>query len=52
MALMIYEKYGIGQDDRNPYDLDMMDEDEQKRRIELWKAYASDNKLSDYNGLV
>ena len=51
-ALMLYEKYSIGQDDRNPYDLDLMDIREQKRRIELWKKFAKDNNLEDYDGLI
>jgi hypothetical protein len=50
-ALMVYEKYGIGQDDRNPYDLDMIGEEEQKRRIELWKKFAKENRLSEFDGL-
>lgn len=50
-ALMVYEKYSIGVDDRSPYDLDMMDEEEQKRRIELWKKLAGEGKHSEYNGL-
>ena len=52
IALMIYEKYGIGQDDRNPYDLDMIGGEEQQKRIELWKKYANENRLSEYNGLT
>ena len=50
-ALMMYEKYGIGRDDRNPYDLDMIGDEEQRRRIKAWKEKAIQNKLSEYNGL-
>jgi hypothetical protein len=50
-ALMIYEKYSIGIDDRNPYDLDLMDSNEQSKRIKLWKELSSKNKLEEYNGL-
>lgn len=51
-ALMIYEKYSIGQDDRSPYDLDMIGDDEQKRRIKLWKKLVKENNTKKYNGLV
>lgn len=50
-CLMIYEKYSVGQDDRHPYDLDLIDISEQNRRINLWKKYANDNNLKAYNGL-
>jgi hypothetical protein len=50
-ALMEYERCGVGQDDRNPYDLTLMDEKERNNRIELWKELAFQDKLSDYNGL-
>lgn len=50
-CLMIYEKYSIGQDDRNPYDLDMMDEKEQQRRIDMWKKHAYEDNIDLYNGL-
>lgn len=52
IALMIYEKYSIGQDDRSPYDLDMMDPEEQKKRIAKWVELANQDKIDDYNGLV
>jgi len=48
-ALMVYEKYSLGADDRSPYDLDMIGEDEQKRRIKLWKQCNLEEK--PYNGL-
>jgi hypothetical protein len=51
ITLMIYEKYSLGQDDRNPYDLDMMDPDEQKRRIKMWVAHAIEDTLKDYDGM-
>ncbi len=50
-ALMEYERCSVGQDDRNPYDLNLMDEEERDKRIKLWKKLASENKLDEYNGL-
>jgi len=52
MALMEYERNGIGIDDRVPYVLDLMDEKERNRRIEIWKELASKGKDSEYNGLL
>jgi len=51
IALMIYEKYSLGQDDRSPYDLDMMDVEEQKKRITKWVWLAEQDKIDEYNGL-
>lgn len=50
-ALIEYERCDAGIDDRNPYDLSMMDEDERNRRIEMWKSLATIGKESEYNGL-
>lgn len=50
-ALMMYEKYDIGADDRSPYDLDMMNPELQRKRIEEWIKLASQGKQSEYNGL-
>jgi hypothetical protein len=50
-TLMEYERCSIGTDDRNPYDLSLMDEQERNRRIELWKKHAESDTLSEYNGL-
>jgi len=50
-ALMEYERCKVGQDDRNPYDLDLMEENERNRRIEMWKKLASEDRLKEYNGL-
>lgn len=50
-ALMEYERCSIGQDDRNPYDLDLMDSKERDKRILKWKELAKQDKLDDYNGL-
>ena len=36
-TLMMYEKYNIGIDDRNPYHLDMMKKEKQRKLIEKWK---------------
>ncbi len=51
IALMVYEKYSLGQDDRNPYDLDMIGEEEQQRRIKMWKELAKLDKIKEYNGM-
>jgi len=51
MALMEYERNGIGIDDRVPYVLDLMNEKERNRRIKIWKELASQGKDSEYNGL-
>jgi hypothetical protein len=51
MALIEYERNGIGIDDRVPYTLDLMDESERNRRIEMWRGLASDGKDQEYNGL-
>ena len=48
-TLMSYERHGIGVDDRVPYELDLMDLDERKRRIEKWKQCNLEK--TDYNGL-
>ena len=50
-CLMEYERNKVGIDDRNPYDLSLMDETERMRRITMWKKLASDGKDSEYNGL-
>jgi hypothetical protein len=46
-CLMEYERNKIGIDNRVPYTLDMMDEKERERRIELWKK-----DTENYNGLT
>lgn len=51
IALMSYERHGIGIDDRVPYELDLMDENERLRRIKVWKELAKQDKLKEYNGL-
>jgi len=51
MALMEYERNGIGIDDRVPFVLDLMDEKERNRRIAVWKKLASQGRDSEYNGL-
>ncbi len=51
IALMEYERCGIGVDDRVPYTLDLIDEEERNRRIALWRDYAEQDKMDDYNGL-
>jgi hypothetical protein len=51
IALMEYERNGIGIDDRVPYVLDMMDEEERTKRIIRWRTLATNDKISEYNGL-
>ena len=51
IALMLYQRYKIGKDDRNPYNLDMIGEEEQQRRIKVWKDLAQQNKVKEYNGI-
>lgn len=51
LALMEYERNGIGKDDRVPYTLDLMDEEQRRHRILIWRNLADKNKLQDYNGL-
>ncbi len=51
MALMEYEKHKIGRDDRVPYSLDLMDESERNRRIDMWRTCANEDRLDEYNGL-
>jgi hypothetical protein len=48
---MEYERCGIGQDDRNPYDLSLMNEQERNNRIKIWNKLAKEDKLEEYNGL-
>jgi hypothetical protein len=50
-ALMSYERHGIGIDDRVPYELDLMEPNERRRRIIMWKKLASEGRDKDYNGL-
>jgi hypothetical protein len=49
---MSYERYGIGIDDRIPYELDLMDPAERARRIDSWKESVIENKDKEYNGLL
>jgi len=51
MTLMEYERNRLGIDDRVPYALDLMDEEERNRRIKLWRELATQGKDSQYNGL-
>lgn len=52
ITLMLYQKYSIGVDNRHPYDLDMIGDEEQKRRIEKWKQLVKEGKEKEYNGLA
>ena len=45
------ERNGIGKDDRVPYTLDLMDEEQRRQRVLIWRNLADKNKLQDYNGL-
>ena len=51
MTLMEYEKNKIGVDDRIPYGLDLMDNEEKWQRINRWVELAHEDRLDDYNGL-
>lgn len=51
IALMEFERCNLGIDDRNPYDLDLMDEEEQIRRITLWLKHVAENTMHEYDGL-
>ena len=51
MALMEYERNGIGVDDRVPYVLDLMDPEERERRIIMWRENADTDTIDQYNGL-
>ena len=50
-CLIEYERNNIGVDDRVPYTLDLMDEEEREKRIKKWKELNSQGKGTDYNGL-
>jgi len=50
-TLMEYERCGIGIDDRCPYVLDLMDIEEQYKKIKLWRKLADEGKDAEYNGL-
>jgi len=50
-TLMEYERNGIGVDDRIPYALDLMDEEERNRRIKMWRELVKKGKNKEYNGL-
>ena len=50
-ALMSYERHGIGIDDRIPYELDLMDPNERRRRIIMWRRLADAGRDQEYNGL-
>jgi len=51
IALMEYERNGIGNDNRVPYTLDLMDKEQREKRIDTWRILANQNKLKNYNGL-
>jgi hypothetical protein len=51
ICLMEYERNKLGVDDRVPFDLDMMDKEEQQKRIKKWLELARQGKSEDYNGL-
>jgi hypothetical protein len=50
-VLIEYERCGIGIDDRCPYVLDLMEPEEQEKRIKLWRKLADEGKDTEYNGL-
>lgn len=49
-TLMLYDKYSLGRDDRCPFFLDLMDNNEQERRIKKWKLLSRENKIKEYDG--
>lgn len=51
MTLMIYEKYKLGNDDRNPYDMDMLPDGEQEKLIELWLDMVKNGNETEFDGL-
>jgi len=51
ITLFEYERNKIGKDNRCPYGLDLMDENERNKRISKWRQLADDDKLDEYNGL-
>ena len=51
MALMEYERCQIGRDNRNPYDLDLIAEEQRNKRIALWKELAAHDRLDEYDGM-
>jgi hypothetical protein len=50
-TLMEYERNSVGVDDRHPYDLDLIDENERNKRIENWKKLVEEKRVDEYNGL-
>jgi hypothetical protein len=50
-TLMEYERCGIGIDDRCPYALDLIDEEERERKIKEWRKLADEGRDKEYNGL-
>ena len=50
-CLMEYERNNIGIDDRNPYDLTLIEPEVRERRIDKWKKLAAAGNEKDYNGL-
>lgn len=50
-TLMSYERHGIGTDDRVPYELDLLPEEERQARIKVWRRLADEGRLDEYNGL-
>ena len=51
IALMEYERNKIGKDNRVPYTLDLMDEEQRNKRIDIWRKLANEDKLDEYNGM-
>jgi len=48
---MEYERNKIGKDNRVPYTLDLMDEEQRNKRIDIWRKLANEDKLDEYNGM-
>jgi len=49
IALMIYQEFGLGTDDRCPVVMDMLDDKQRKKMIEHWLKCSMEGK--QYNGL-
>lgn len=51
IALQEFERNGIGQDDRVPYILDLMNPEERALKIKAWRKLADEGREDEYNGL-
>jgi len=49
IALMVYQEFGLGTDDRCPVVMDMLSEEERKKKLEKWLNCILNGE--EYNGL-